>query len=162
MNWSQTLEDFRDATRRRKQHRPLLARENSATNSSVPYLLLSSFINCTKMMKASAATVNLAIAGLDLAIKLMGNCDPGRLPELPTSYENWDIEGKDDLSPQDTKFLRSFFNSTSSSKRPRNPLELALMVTPIILLAPIQLHKKSVDSRELLKVMYLTLYYNHC
>lgn len=113
-------------------------------------------------MKASAATVNLAIVGLDLAIKLMGNCDPGRLPELPTSYENWDIEGKDDLSPQDTKFLRSFFNSTSSSKRPRNPLELALMVTPIILLAPIQLHKKSVDSRELLKVMYLTLYYNHC
>jgi hypothetical protein len=114
------------------------------------------------MTKASAVTVNLAIASLDLAIKLTGKCDPGKLPELPTSYENWDIEGKDDLPPQDTTFLRSLFNSTSSSKCLQNPLELALMVTPIMLLAPIQLHKKSVDSRELLKVMHSTLYYSHC
>ena len=80
------------------------------------------------MTKASAATANLAIAGLHLTIKLTGKCDPGKLPELPTSYENWDIEGKDNLSPQDTAFLRSLFNS--SSKFLRNPLELALMLTP--------------------------------
>jgi hypothetical protein len=110
------------------------------------------------MTKASAATVNLAIAGLDLAIKLTGKCDLGKLPGLPTSYENWDIEGKDTLPPQDTKFLHSLFVSTSSSKGLRNSLELALMVSPIILLAPIQLHKKSVDSHELLKVMLSTLY----
>ena len=97
--------------------------------------------------------MNLAIACLDVANRLRAK---GRgeevFPELPTSFDDWDLEEQDQLTPEEARFLRSLFALGSKNNSLRLPLLLASMTSPILLLAPISLHKQSVNSYELLNV----------
>jgi hypothetical protein len=105
------------------------------------------------MNKAGKATMNLAIACLDVANRLRAK-DRGEevFPELPTSFDDWDLEEQDQLTPEEARFLRSLFALGSKNNSLRLPLLLASMTSPIVLLAPISLHKQSVNSYELLNV----------
>lgn len=117
------------------------------------YGLLRSFVTCARMNKAGKATMNLAIACLDVANRLHTKGKGEELfPELPTSFDDWDLEERDRLTIEEALFLRSLFASGSKNNSLRQPLLLASMSSPIVLLAPISLHKQSVNSHELLNV----------
>jgi hypothetical protein len=117
------------------------------------YGLLKSFVTCAKMNKAGKATTNLAIASLDVANRLRAKRTGEEVfPELLTSFDNWDLEEQDHLTIEETRFLHSLFASGSKNNSLRLPLLLASMISPIVLLAPISLHKQSVNSYELLNV----------
>ena len=97
--------------------------------------------------------MNLAITSLDIANRLRAKRQEGEIfPELPTSFDGWGIEGQEQLSPEEASILRSLFASASKTNSLRLPLELASLISPILLLAPINIHKQSVNSSELVKV----------
>ena len=107
------------------------------------------------MQKAAKATINLAFASLDIANRLHTKLQEGDIfPELPASFDNWGIEGQEQLSTEEASILRSLFTTASKTNSLRWLLELASLLSPIILLAPINLHKQLVNSSELVKVKY--------
>lgn len=148
-DWGKTLEDFKRAVTTRMEHTRLL---DSEADPGM-YNLLRSFVGCAKTRKAAKATMNLAIASLDIANRLRTKPQEGDMfPELPASFDDWGIEGQEQLSTEEASILRSLFASASKTNSLRLPLELASLLSPIILLAPINLHKQSVNSSELVKV----------
>jgi len=97
--------------------------------------------------------MNLAIACLDVANRLRTKGKGEEVfPELPTTFDDWDLEERDHLTKEEARFLRSLFASGSKNNSLRLPLLFASMTSPIVLLAPISLHKQSVNSYELLNV----------
>ena len=150
-DWCKTLQDFKRDVTTRREHTCLLDSENDPGI----YNLLRNFIDCAKMWKAEKATINLAIASLDITNRLHTKLQEGDIfPELPTSFDDWGIEGQERLSTEEVSILHSLFTTASKTNSLRWPLELASLLSPIILLAPINLHKQSVNSSELVKVKY--------
>lgn len=148
-NWGKTLADF-------KASLVTSAGSKVISRNSGPCALLKSFVVYAKMNQAGKAMTNLAIASLDVANRLRANAKNGDLlPDLPTSFDDWEFEGRDQLSNGEAQFLRSLFNLCSKTNSLRLPLDLASMLSPIILLAPIHLHKQTINSYELVKVSKL-------
>lgn len=147
-DWGKTLTEFKRTIAIRRNDRLLHDEVNPGL-----YALLRSFVDCAKARNAAKSIMNFAIATLDLANRLRAKRQDGDLfPELPASFDELCIEGQDRLSEEEASILRTLFSSASKTNSLRLPLELAALLSPIVLLAPINLHKVSVNSSELVKV----------
>jgi len=96
-NWGETLTEFRGLLvgSTRIGDRGLLASQSKPGL----YRLLRSFVTCTKMNKAGKATMNLAIACLDVANRLRTKGKGEEVfPELLTSFDDWDLKEQDHLT----------------------------------------------------------------
>ena len=116
----------------------------ASLSRSGPSSLLKSFVTYAKMHQAGKRMMNLTIASLDIANRLRAKRNDGELFPDSTSFDDWGFEGLDQLSSEELEFLRSLFELCSKTNSLRLPLDFATMTSPIILLAPINLDRKSV------------------
>lgn len=183
MDWVNVMEEFRDVVVRHTPQTPV----QQPNNPNIQLMLLRSLVRTVSSQKKAKISTNLLAAAVHLAF-LNSAVQKNLVLELPDDplslaqrlivshhiAENYaDLEcsiptiltSENQLDDDDIKFLNDYTKSVGGPGLAglRNPLHLALAISPLFLLLPQSLSKKHVNRKTLILVGVInTTFWTRC